>query len=163
MNQAEQVEHECLVLEEDAKLLASTKQCVFMVVLGSVIVSLTPLVMPKLAASIATIGVGCFLLFSTSAAVTVAVMSSVPAENRPLAIGLSTIIQHALGDVPAPYIIGLVADQLSPEHKAADGSYERPQAGLKLTLLLLCLWLIWAILFWLAAAVFARRRVSQHA
>ena len=45
------------------------------------------------------------LLFVTTASINVSVMASVPPDNRSLAIGVSTIIMHVLGDVPSPPII----------------------------------------------------------
>ena len=49
---------------------------------------------------------------------------------------------------------GAIADALSP--KRPDGS--RSSSGLKETLFLVVLWLLWGVVFWTAAFLFARRQ-----
>ena len=60
------------------------------------------------------LALGCALLFASTAAVNVALMWSVPEENRPMAMALSIIIIHAFGDVPSPVIIGYISDHNTP-------------------------------------------------
>ena len=45
-------------------------------------------------------------LFSTSAPATAAIMWSAPPELRPAALALSEILNHVIGDVPAPPLLG---------------------------------------------------------
>ena len=52
--------------------------------------------------------------FATSAGISRAVMLVVPVHVRPFALGLNTLILHALGDVLAPLILGLIIGAWSP-------------------------------------------------
>jgi hypothetical protein len=113
---------------------------------------------------------GAMLLCATTAGVNQSMMAAVRPESRSFAIGIGTMLLHALGDVPAPPIIGALADHLSPQTCAGDddsggsgGSVSavagtlgasnctRSSSGLQFTLLLVMSWLVWPIVLWAAA------------
>ncbi|RYY33559.1 hypothetical protein EON62_04140, partial [archaeon] len=100
-------------------------------------------------------------LMGTTAGVNLAMMAAVPAESRSFAIGLGTLLNHAFGDVPAPPIIGDMADHLSPETCVTPNNCTRSAEGLRDTLYLTTAWLFWPIVLWTAAWYFASRR-AQH-
>jgi MFS transporter, Spinster family, sphingosine-1-phosphate transporter len=49
---------------------------------------------------------GCLAIFVCSSAIVIAIMLSVPVENRAIAIAFCSIVIHMLGDVPSPIIVG---------------------------------------------------------
>jgi hypothetical protein len=59
--------------------------------------------------------VGALALCTTTAGVNMSIMASVRPESRSFAIGIGTLLTHALGDVPAPPLIGALAESLSPQ------------------------------------------------
>lgn len=74
-----------------------------------------------------------------------------------LRLALGIVILHLLGDVPAPVVVGLLKDKLAPgcvpgsgdDDDGADiatsSSCRDDGAGLKLCMLLVCLWMAWCI------------------
>lgn len=58
---------------------------------------------------------GALALCTTTAGVNMAIMAAVNPESRSFAIGMGTLLVHAVGDVPAPPIIGALAESLSPQ------------------------------------------------
>ena len=82
----------------------------------------------------------------TTAGVNVALMWSVPPENRAMAMALSVIIIHLLGDVPSPVVIGAIDLKNAPQT----------------TFLVTCSWLGWAVFCWGAAWIMAKRRVVKE-
>eukprot|EP01036_Dinobryon_divergens_P024156 gene24156-32573_t len=105
--------------------------------------------------------IGCASLFLTFSAINMGFMLSVPAENRSFAIAIMNVLIHMFGDVPSPIIAGLIKDMLAPDCVSSSDSNDdgasssaacRSQGGgLRLTLLLLTLWLIWGVFFTLLA------------
>ena len=57
---------------------------------------------------IGVISVGMLLLFTTTAPCNIAILNSVPEAARGQAMGLSVTISHILGDIPSPFVIGLL-------------------------------------------------------
>ncbi|KAA0160876.1 hypothetical protein FNF28_05298 [Cafeteria roenbergensis] len=113
----------------------------------------------SLAAYLGVTAAACLLLFTSNGSAPLAMMTAVSPEDRALAMGVGQVIQHALGDVPAPTIIGLILDSVAP--KTAHG---RSREGLELTILAIMGWLGWAVLFWLASlAVGWRFHFGRHA
>jgi len=100
------------------------------------------------------ISLGCIMLFATTSATNLNVMSSVPPENRSFAIGMNTILIHALGDVPSPPIIGFLMDKFSVSMGKEDAAFT--------VLIMLCLYLVWTVLFWGAALWMARRKQASY-
>lgn len=102
---------------------------------------------------------GCVLLMGTTAGINLAMMASVPPELRSFAVGIGTLLLHALGDVPAQPIIGALADDLAP---CDPDCSHRSFTGLRDTLLATTSWLVWPVTMWLAAWVLATRRSRQR-
>ena len=88
----------------------------------------------------AGIAFGCLALFTTTAGVNGALLWSIPSEHRSMALGLSVLFIHALGDVPSPIAIGLI-----------DDVYKKPVFTMSVT----TLWLLWALFFWCFAYCYA--------
>ena len=112
------------------------------------------------------LSLGALCLCSTTAGVNVAIMASVDPDSRSFAIGLGTLLTHAFGDVPAPPIIGAIADRLSPQTcppSGTAGPCHRSAWGLQVTLLLTLCWLVWPMLLWAGAWREASRRYAAHA
>lgn len=121
--------------ESDDKLYISLLQCAIQIGIGTGVSLVAPFVAENLAPFFVSLGAGCLFLFMTTSGVNLAIMASVPPENRcvrsagkwawdpdsfcaaigafvyisvtcrPFAIGFSTVINHAFGDVPSPTII----------------------------------------------------------
>ncbi|CAK4453023.1 unnamed protein product [Aphanomyces euteiches] len=110
-------------------------------------------------------------LYATLGTTTTTILLSVPESRHGLATGLSTALTQVLGSVPAPLAIGVVKDWLSP---GCGGSLDssvvseecasaRNQEGLQWTLLLLVLWLSWALLLWSISLWIAERTTRTEA
>ena len=103
------------------------------------------------------LSVGALCLCSTTAGINMAIMASIRPESRSFGIGLGTLLTHAFGDVPAPPIIGGIADKLSPQTCLPDGTTcTRSEYGLQVTLVVTLLWLGWPVLLWGLAWVYRR-------
>ncbi len=53
---------------------------------------------------------GCLAAFASQAPINAVILNSVDAGARAFAVGMSTMIVHALGDVPSPWLVGAVSD-----------------------------------------------------
>jgi MFS transporter, Spinster family, sphingosine-1-phosphate transporter len=142
----------------DVKIVAALLLCTVTMALGFVFSIVVPFATASAPLFFVFLAVGSLFLFVSTAPVNVAIMAAVPPENRPLAIGLGTILTHLFGDVPSPPIIGLLADDLAPER--ASGA--RSKHGLQLTLFLVMLWLAWGILLWGVGTLYALRRRAAN-
>ena len=58
--------------------------------------------------------------FSSTSTMNIAVLESVPSMHRGFAVGFSTLLMHALGDVPSPIIIGSLKGTLAPDCTPTD-------------------------------------------
>jgi len=100
------------------------------------------------AAFFGLLALGCLFLFACTSGINMVINWSVPTELRSMAVALSILILHSVGDVPAPVAIGALADKMSPH----------------LTLVLTLTWLGWAILLWglgwLYSVVVSRREAA---
>ncbi len=96
------------------------------------------------------IGLGCALMFSTTPAISIAAMNSVKSGNRAFAMAMMSVMLHALGDVPSPVLAGLLKDDLAPDCvgvPAASEQCRQDNHGLRLTMLIIGLWLTWVVIF----------------
>lgn len=99
--------------------------------------------------------VGCTALFATTTGINIIIMMAVPERNRSFAIAISSIAMHVLGDVPSPIFAGLLKDTLAPQCSGSGeddaisaGEDCRSQSdGIRLTMLLIVLWLGWSVFF----------------
>jgi len=146
----------------DSKLLAAAPLMASAIALSLCFAVAMPLLYRNVAAALFCMACAALCMFTTSAATNIAIMAAVPPANRPFAIALATIVQHALGDVPSPTIIGAVADDLAPVEEDANGDKHRNKHGLQVTLFIVFAWLIWAVICWSAAYVATRRRIARH-
>ena len=146
----------------DAKLLAAAPMMAAAIAVGLVFAVAMPLLYRSVGAALFCMACAALCMFTTSAATNIAIMAAVPPPNRPFAIALATIVQHALGDVPSPTIIGAVADDLAPVEEDADGHKHRNKHGLQITLFIVFAWLLWSVLCWFAAYVATKRRIARH-
>ena len=107
--------------------------------------------------------IGCFSLFLCNSAITIAILLSVPIENRALAIAFCSILIHIFGDVPSPLVVGFLKDDFAPgctgdddEVSTSEGCRD-DESGLRLTMLLVSLWFSWCILFFSLAYLHAKK------
>ena len=144
----------------DIKLNVALPQAVLMTLVGGLACAAGIMLGSQTAASFFTLlSLGALALCTTTAGINVAIMASVRPESRSFAIGLGTLLVHALGDVPAPPLIGGLADRLSPVSCApAGGSCHRSAYGLQVTLVATLCWLAWPVMLWAAAWRMAARR-----
>ena len=107
--------------------------------------------------------VGCLFVFLCSSAIAIAILLSVPVENRAIAIAFSSIVIHMLGDVPSPLVVGYVKDELAPgctgddDEVSTSASCRDDSNGLRITMLLVSLWFGWCILFFWFAYTHAKK------
>ncbi|GMI17363.1 hypothetical protein TrLO_g12498 [Triparma laevis f. longispina] len=97
---------------------------------------------------------GCIALFVATAFFNLNAMLSVPRQHRSFAVGLLTFGLHALGDVPAPVVVGYMKDSLAPacdinsKGKFDDLQECRDQAtGIRITLGVTFSWLIFVLVY----------------
>ena len=108
------------------------------------------------------ISVGSGFIFMCNSAINMGVMLSVPVRHRSFAIALNVVFLHGFGDVPSPVIVGLIKDSLAPGCIPNDGDDDdgniaasdacRDDAqGLRATMLLTTMWLLWTAFFFYLA------------
>lgn len=145
----------------DLKLHVTLSQATILSAAGSLfMVAAVFATMWGLGAFIAILTVGTILLMGTTSGVNLAMMASVNPEARSFAVGLGTLMLHALGDVPAQPLIGDLAATLAPCRDSACD--DRDPAGLRDTLLATTSWLAWPVALWAAAWVLVSRRSAQR-
>jgi MFS family permease len=114
---------------------------------------------------------GCFMLFFTFTGIYMAVMVAIPVENRPFGMAFCAIVSHVIGDVPSPIFVGWLKDYLAPDcvanddddNVAASDACRDESHGLRVTFLLIILWLFWTNLFFILAWWLNRRRMTADA
>lgn len=168
--------------EVDLKLVVAMPQAAALTVVGGVCIGAGVLAGTSNApAFFGLLSIGALALCTTTAGVNSGIMASVRAESRSFAIGISTLLVHALGDVPAPPIIGALAESLSPQSctlvgaalartrvarvaAAALGAQicTRDAHGLQLTLVAVTSWLIWPAILWFAAWMISEQRSFER-
>lgn len=87
------------------ELIRATVLMMWTSIFGSILFSSVYLVRSK-ALFLILLFFGCLAIFVCSSAVVIALMLSVPVENRAIAIAFCSIVIHMLGDVPSPIIVG---------------------------------------------------------
>lgn len=144
----------------DIKLATALPQCAILAFAGTLfIVGGCFATLSGLTLFLIILATGTLILMGTTAGINLAMMASVPPETRSFAIGMGTMLLHALGDVPAPPIIGAIADKLSPKTCDASGNNcDRSADGLRDTLLATTSWLVWPIVLWAVAWILASRQ-----
>jgi len=89
------------------------------------------------------------LIFTTTTPIMVSIMEITKPNLRPLSMGISTLVAHALGDLISPALVGYVE---SSTGSLWDG------------MCVLCAWPLWSVLFWgLASCKVGLRREATEA
>lgn len=137
------------------KMCAASKQLFLYSLIGASLCTVAAVFVTS-SSAVYFIGIscGCVMLFATTSATNLNVMASVPAENRSFAIGVNTILIHALGDVPSPPLIGFLMDSFGQNM----GSYKAAHV----VLIILCMYLSFTVLFWGACLFMARRKRAAY-
>lgn len=112
------------------------------------------------------LGVGVALMVTINPATNMAVMLCVDPQHRVVAIAANILCLHVFGDVPAPIIVGLIKDRLAPncsqpansddDNISATSSCRDEADGLRNTMRIVELWLLWVIVAF-AAIVYLTR------
>ena len=92
------------------------------------------------------IGTGCAFLFMTTPGISIGAMTAVKEENRAFAMAMMSVCLHLFGDVPSPVIAGYLKDDLAPNCvgvPAASEECRQDNHGIRVTMLLITIWLIW--------------------
>jgi hypothetical protein len=102
------------------------------------------------------LGMGVALMVSINPALNMAVMLCVDRQHRVVAIATNILCLHIFGDVPAPIIVGLLKDRLAPhcsqpahsddDNIAATSGCREESSGLRNTMRIVELWLLWVII-----------------
>lgn len=115
------------------------------------------------------VATGCAIIFATMPGISYACMSSVERENRAISVAFMTVIMHLLGDVPSPIIVGLIKDELAPncigddDNVATTDECRDDANGIRLTMFLATLWLLWTCFFFMMAWTVARYHLKKIA
>ena len=126
-------------------VLASLEICVMYTTI-SIGFGVLSILTTRPAVSLGLLAASNFFLFSTSAPINAALLSVAPPDLRSLAMAMSILIMHLLGDLPSPFLMGLVTEWLG---------------SVRFSLLMLLSWLGWTVMLWSFGAVLARRQVEQ--
>mmetsp|Transcript_10176 Transcript_10176/g.20467 ORF Transcript_10176/g.20467 Transcript_10176/m.20467 type:complete len:233 (-) Transcript_10176:390-1088(-) len=107
---------------------------------------------------------GMSFLFAITSGINIAVMLAVDPRLKSNAIGLSTLLIHACGDVPSPIIVGALKDRLAPDCIIdVSGNFVDPagcatqRGGIRKTLVYIFLWMTWSIVLLMWAQRIATR------
>ncbi|KAF0684768.1 Aste57867_23283 [Aphanomyces stellatus] len=109
-------------------------------------------------------------IFMTQSAQTLVILYSTPKAKRGFAVGLNTLLLHAVGDVPSPVILGALKDFWAPHcgsvwndknEQKIDPECSKDKDGLKKVLLFAYGWLLWSVLCWAVTFAVARYRLNK--
>lgn len=113
--------------------------------------------------------VGWTLLFATQTGINICAMLSVKKAHRPNALAFISIAAHLLGDVPLPIVLGLIKDHLAPGCKvSSDGTFANPdectsqEKGVRATLAVAYVWVLWSLLFFDVARRLSRIEIGKR-
>jgi MFS family permease len=118
---------------------------------------------------------GCLFIFVCGSGINMGIMLSVPRKHRSFGIAIMAVCIHAFGDVPSPIIAGFLKDYLAPgcvpsSEDADDGNIASSDAcrddnhGLRVTMLVVNMWLLWTVVFFALAWWFNKtQRVNCNA
>uniref|UniRef100_A0A0G4FTI3 Major facilitator superfamily (MFS) profile domain-containing protein n=1 Tax=Chromera velia CCMP2878 TaxID=1169474 RepID=A0A0G4FTI3_9ALVE len=116
------------------------------------------------------LGLSC--IFATQPGTNLAVMLTVPPQNRPLAVAMVTLLLHVLGDVPSPLVIAQLKSSWAPnctfsadmDKEEYDEQLEKckgDRSGLRWVLIVTSLWLAWMALANTGCLVYAQNLVRR--
>lgn len=113
------------------------------------------------------VAAGCIFIFMTNSAIMMGVMLAVPFSSQSFGIAVNNVCLHGFGDVPAPVIVGYIKDVLAPGciaksdddgNIAASDECRDDGEGLRVTMLVTTLWLVWVLFFYILAWFLCRRK-----
>jgi len=108
---------------------------------------------------------GCICIFGSTTGIAITVLECVHERNRAFAMALVTVFQHVLGDVPSPILAGLLKDTLAPgcvgEGASISEDCRHEANSLRLTIIILALWIGWAVLFFGIAYKLSVRKAKK--
>ena len=131
---------------KEQAVLASLEICVVFTSV-SIALGVLSILMRQAVPSLALLALSNFFLFSTSAPINACLLSVAPPALRSLAMAMSILLMHLLGDLPSPFLLGWLTEALGGE--------------VRVGLLCLLSWLCWTVMFWSFGAVLARRQVTE--
>lgn len=108
------------------------------------------------------LSIGLLFLFVFNSSITLSILYSLPIRLQSIGIACAMIVSHVLGDVPSPLIVGYMKDTLASECTGDDDEVSTSsecrddENGIRLTMLLTSLWLVWCIIFSLLALHFSK-------
>eukprot|EP01034_Spumella_vulgaris_P023655 gene23655-29896_t len=116
--------------------------------------------------------VGCLFIFVCGSGINMGVMLSVPRKHRSFGIAIMAVCIHAFGDVPSPIVAGFIKDYLAPgcvpsSEDADDGNIASSDAcrddnhGLRVTMLIVNMWLCWTVVFFALAWWFNKSKLTH--
>lgn len=124
------------------------------------------------AAYLIIVCIGCGFVFLCTPGINIAIMQSVPPQHRAFAIAVMSVCIHAFGDVPSPIIAGLIRDRLAPgcsggddvvdDNVAASSACRADEDGLRLTMLILTLWLLMTCFLFSCAWILTSRSMKIY-
>lgn len=97
----------------------------------------------------ALLGFSEFLMFAAISPINSAIMWSVPFQYNPIAIAMSVVSTHALGDAISPFAIGGLLDATGDDYS--------------LVMMLASGWLIWSVLGFSAGWAIAHKKAARSA
>ncbi|RHZ07095.1 hypothetical protein DYB31_004243 [Aphanomyces astaci] len=139
----------------------------FPVALGSMLLSLAAL--PDRTWFLVWNGLTTVIAGTISPVVMIAMFHSVHPSQQALAVGLNSLSQHVLGDVPAPIIMGYIKDAWAPHCNSVlvDGvvvlnpECHQDKDGLIQAMMFPLAWMAWAVACFGIALYFARRNMVK--
>lgn len=130
------------------RMVAPTKFMVWQICIGSGL-AIGGAFCTSFSAFVLLLALGCIFLFAVSAGVNMVLNWSVSVDHRPMAMSLSVLIIHMLGDVPSPILIGMLSDSFRSKGRVEGAHY---------TMIITLLWLGWAIIFWFISYLLVARQ-----
>ena len=127
-------------------VLASLEICVVFTSV-SIVLGVLSILTRRPVPSLTLLALSDFFLFATSAPINACLLSVAPPSLRSLAMAMSILLMHLLGDLPSPFLLGWLTEVLGGE--------------VRVGLLCLLSWLCWTVMFWSFGAVLARRQVTE--
>lgn len=116
---------------------------------------------------ILVITLACIFIFLAMSGANMAVMMAIPLEHRSFGIALCSISIHLLGDVPSPIITGFLKDSMAPDCIGDDDEVSISEEcrgdehGLRLTMLIVGLWLWWTVFFYSLATLLSYLKIHS--
>lgn len=121
-------------------------------ILGMLCFCLLFIVQPKIE-YMAMLSIGLLFMFVFNSAITLAILYSLPIDLQSMGLAGAMIVSHVLGDVPSPLVVGYLKDTLAAGCTGDDDEVSTStdcrddEPGIRLTMLLTSLWLIWCVIF----------------